>query len=88
MSSSLLADRETDNLLDRDDLLDRERDLILGRDIDVGDCIACRELLLLVEADLAEYERELALRKPSLAVQLTAGFVMAGAALVLLLWTA
>ncbi len=27
---------------------------------DYGDCQACRELLAKVEADLAEYERELA----------------------------
>ena len=32
---------------------------------DYGDCQACRELLAKVEADLAEYERELALHQPS-----------------------
>jgi hypothetical protein len=47
---------------------------------DYGDCQACRELLMKVEADLAEYERELALQQPSLVAQLMAGVFMAGSA--------
>ncbi|MCG8583822.1 MAG: hypothetical protein MI757_03825 [Pirellulales bacterium] len=49
---------------------------------DYGDCVACRELLLKIEADLAEYERELALRQPSLMTQLVTGACVAGVALV------
>ena len=48
---------------------------------DFGDCVACRELLMKIEADLAEYERELAMRQPSLTVQVIAGFCMASTAL-------
>ena len=53
---------------------------VLDKTTDYGDCQACRELLMKVEADLAEYERELALQKPSLVAQLVAGVFMAGAA--------
>ena len=53
---------------------------------DFGDCVGCRELLMRVEADLAEYERELALQKPSLVAQLIAGVFMSGIALSLALW--
>ena len=55
---------------------------------DFGDCVACRELLMKIEADLAEYERELALRKPSLPVQIVAGCCMATTALAIAMFIA
>ena len=55
---------------------------------DYGDCKACHELLMKVEADLLEYERELALQKPSLVAQLVAGVFMASSALAIVWWIA
>jgi hypothetical protein len=68
----------TSELLTRDKTMDDQEDF--------GDCIECRELLRRIDADLAEYERELKERQPSLRTQLAAGAAVAASALAMIVW--